>query len=368
MVAAGRSKGQIFSTDIMIAVGIFLLLLGFCFIVWNGILRTATLEINREKTFETTYQILDMLVRSPGIPSYWNRTNVQSIGLAKSDRVLDQKKVEELLEMPESEVAEKFGIGTLNYTIYFLESLTELKIVAKWKDIGYYYRLAAPEVLDPPPCCETSYNSESCGGETDKSFCRYLIDEIKDADMTLYGTGANPPTDWNDLLDDISNYDVVVFEDTALDNLGGREDELRGWLLNGGVLIVTGDSDFVKGLVGLGGSGRGNAEGEIVNLGDPKILEDVDVGWCYSGGFQGSKFLSGSCTLPGDSSPGTCHDFIGLMQMQSGEYYGLQVDYGDEGGMVYTLVSPYGDIYDNPTCSGTAVAENFNIAGRLFRT
>ncbi len=366
-------KGQVFSADLILAMGVFLILLGFCFLIWNGMVSSADLNVNREKSYEKTYQILDTFVRSPGIPSNWNEDNKPStIGLAKNDRMLDDEKVIDMLfDIDEGNITEALDIQGFNYSLYILSSVNEAKVISKWERIADYYRLDPPDPLDTEPCCGTSYNPTPCTG-TDISLCRYITTEITDAEFTLYDPADSGQdqslTELNNLLDDLHEYDAIVFEDTDLrqSDFGGRENELIEWVEDGGSIVVTGDCPFVSDLFGISEAGRGDAVGEIVHLGNPQILMDVEVGWCYEANYKGSKLDEGSCSLPGDSSPGTCHDFIGLIQRASDEYYALQANYGDNGGMIYAMVSPYGDVYDS--CGGNFIQSGYNIATRIFRS
>ena len=59
----------------------------------------------------------DSLIRHAGSPNGWNQTNVNSIGLASSENVLDEAKVAAFLAIDDSTAKKLLGIG--NYDYYF---------------------------------------------------------------------------------------------------------------------------------------------------------------------------------------------------------------------------------------------------------
>ena len=103
-----NKKGQGMVIDLMAAVLIFLIIGGSIMFVW------ADKEIEAEERFFENERItmaertLDTMIKSNGLPANWEEyegtnseiaDNIQMLGLAKRDRVLDVEKVEKFAEL-----------------------------------------------------------------------------------------------------------------------------------------------------------------------------------------------------------------------------------------------------------------------------
>lgn len=94
-------KGVAFSTDMAIAIFIFLALFISITIAWNSVLDSSSRNTQRKDTEMLLLRIADELVRSGGYPQNWeeNPSNAITIGLAESDRILDSEKIQAFLDM-----------------------------------------------------------------------------------------------------------------------------------------------------------------------------------------------------------------------------------------------------------------------------
>src|SRR3989344_297961 len=63
-----------------------------------------------------TFQVSDVLIKSEGVPSNWNSTNVNIIGLASEDRVINVDKLNNFIDLSQQEIKDKMAT---NYDIYF---------------------------------------------------------------------------------------------------------------------------------------------------------------------------------------------------------------------------------------------------------
>lgn len=97
----GTRKGVAFSTDMAVAIFIFLALFISIITAWNSVLDTSNQNIQRKHAEMTVLRIADEFVRSGGYPPHWegNPLSALTIGLAGSDRILDGSKVQAFLDM-----------------------------------------------------------------------------------------------------------------------------------------------------------------------------------------------------------------------------------------------------------------------------
>lgn len=113
-----KKKGQIFTTDFMISVAVFIGVLITIITLWNGIdIHIKEVESRREM-HSIAISVSDALIRSPGFPPSWNSTNVQSIGLAKEEYVLDQQKLMSLIGLDYDTARSIMRLGNYHMLIY----------------------------------------------------------------------------------------------------------------------------------------------------------------------------------------------------------------------------------------------------------
>ena len=95
-------KGQSISIDLLFAMMMFLLLFNAALSIWGN----NALFLQRQTTLNQlqseTMQVADLLVRHSGNPENWEEislSEVDEIGLARTDRILDDAKVARLVEL-----------------------------------------------------------------------------------------------------------------------------------------------------------------------------------------------------------------------------------------------------------------------------
>jgi hypothetical protein len=94
-----KGKGQIWSLDFVTSFVIFFLVLISLFFVWSYA-NTQNVERRMLDNLEiSALSISDSLIRTPGIPKGWNPSNVERIGLASEENVLNVTKIENLISM-----------------------------------------------------------------------------------------------------------------------------------------------------------------------------------------------------------------------------------------------------------------------------
>lgn len=95
-------KGQVFTTDFIVALSVFLFVLFLALVLSNNVnLRVNDIEEYNELE-EASFNAVNQLILSSGEPINWNQfsdlNEVNSLGLAESRNVLDKNKVQWLVD------------------------------------------------------------------------------------------------------------------------------------------------------------------------------------------------------------------------------------------------------------------------------
>lgn len=113
-----NSKGQFFSPDLAIALGVFIFSLALFWAASNVIFDRVEIFNSRLEADETAHSVLNSLVLSGGIPFDWEDHalgDINSFGLVHSNNVLDSAKIVRLVDMLNSSdynsVKYKMGLG-----------------------------------------------------------------------------------------------------------------------------------------------------------------------------------------------------------------------------------------------------------------
>ncbi len=110
-------KGQLFSLDFIGSVVVFVLILTGIIFFWNIYTSRFNAQLERETLTFQLVKISDLLVENPGIPTQWNETNVEVIGLVSSDRKLQVDKLSSFMNVTYDKTKTLFNID--QYDFYF---------------------------------------------------------------------------------------------------------------------------------------------------------------------------------------------------------------------------------------------------------
>jgi len=88
-----NKKGQSFSLEGILSYVIFLAIFAVILFLWSSVTTTIIESEETYKVKELSDNIVESLIRNPGIPRNWTPANVEVIGLAKEPRILDENKV-----------------------------------------------------------------------------------------------------------------------------------------------------------------------------------------------------------------------------------------------------------------------------------
>lgn len=110
--------GQIFTSDFIISIFLFLVLVSVAYMMWveahNQQNQLSAERVLQQQSYHTT----SMLVRTPGYPTNWTAGDVDIIGLADPDHVLQDAKMRELDMMSTEDTRQGLGLsGNTNFLI-----------------------------------------------------------------------------------------------------------------------------------------------------------------------------------------------------------------------------------------------------------
>ena len=225
-------KGQIFTIDFMISIAIFIIVLITIISTWYFI-DTHIKEVeSRRDMHSVSLSVSDALVRSSGHPQDWNSTNVQSVGLAKEEYVLDLRKVMSLMNMDYDTARSVMRLGNYHISIY----LTDLN--------GYN---VSTGVLRSPVAyfCNQQRNIVSQLDSSGLIWDTYQADgpdESAHSQRYYYRAGAygftKPEQMFNFTVLNLSNYKTLILEEPNVKNTSINLTGVQDFLKNGGVLLV----------------------------------------------------------------------------------------------------------------------------------
>lgn len=114
-----KSKGQVISLDFIISILIVFIILAYINDAWNTTTETSRKYLTSESIKKNILITTDFLVNTPGYPDNWEKSpsNVNVIGLAKNDRIINQDKLDAFLVMDYDELKSKLNTG--GWEFYF---------------------------------------------------------------------------------------------------------------------------------------------------------------------------------------------------------------------------------------------------------
>lgn len=110
-----HKKAQIGTTDLFIAISIFIISVIVLVSLWNKYNVILIENAENEEMFSLGMQATDLMVKSPGIPYNWTVSNVEVIGLANSDHNLSFSKVANLTQMSYNASKKLLKIASYDY-------------------------------------------------------------------------------------------------------------------------------------------------------------------------------------------------------------------------------------------------------------
>lgn len=109
-------KGQAISSDFVLAMILVMIIIGTAAASWDRAIYLIGEKNERIESRRLGLAVCDLLVRSPGVPSDWNSTDVYTLGLVERLNVLDKNKINEFNSLPKSEIQELLGIRGFDFS------------------------------------------------------------------------------------------------------------------------------------------------------------------------------------------------------------------------------------------------------------
>lgn len=91
---SGKSNGQTFMPDFMASIVVFGLVLAVFLSSWTSVISDQR-ELGKEISIDTADRTSTFLVSTPGYPENWNSDNVEIVGFAQKENVLDYDRIRE---------------------------------------------------------------------------------------------------------------------------------------------------------------------------------------------------------------------------------------------------------------------------------
>lgn len=108
-------KGQVFSLDAVMSIVIFMFLILILISSWYFYILRLDDNVKDDDLQFKTFQVSELLMKKIGYPSNWDNTNVQILGLVSNPRIISATKLQEFVEMSESDIKERLNIENFNF-------------------------------------------------------------------------------------------------------------------------------------------------------------------------------------------------------------------------------------------------------------
>lgn len=114
-------RAQVWSTDFVISVTVFLMAFFFAMLIWNNMGIQSAEQSKLGDMQKKVLHISDSIIRTAGIPPEWNETTVESVGLSSgTENVLDPAKVSSFISLLNNSYDRARSLMGLDvYNIYF---------------------------------------------------------------------------------------------------------------------------------------------------------------------------------------------------------------------------------------------------------
>jgi hypothetical protein len=113
------NKGQIFTSDFLMAVVIFLFVMLTLQVTQSKMLQEIENQ-DRFLAYESLISTTDTFLLSPGYPENWDNTTVVTIGFADSSHILNITKIKNFLTLDYSKAKNLLGFGTEDFNLSFV--------------------------------------------------------------------------------------------------------------------------------------------------------------------------------------------------------------------------------------------------------
>lgn len=111
-----KSKGQVVTSDFMLAIIILMIVIGMAGSLWNRSMYLIAEKNKRTQMRRLGLAVSSMLVKSSGVPNDWDSDNVITIGLVDRPNVLNEDKILAFNSMEKSKIQDLLGIESFDFS------------------------------------------------------------------------------------------------------------------------------------------------------------------------------------------------------------------------------------------------------------
>lgn len=264
-------KGQVWALDFAVSVIIFAFVSGMLIFAWNYATINSMDQVNLNIIENDVIMISDSLVRAKGVPLNWNKTNVNAIGLAEEENVLNKTKLIQFLEMDYDLLKSVMGIG--NYDFYFGLKYINGTVVEDYGVIepdAAVFAVQNPADFESIDLLDNFVNWDFYWGNEE--------DAPPNQARRVYDNGKSDEV-FDILLSNLTNYNTTILEDPHGAELNDAAERamLFNFVNDGGTYIHIQHQDrLLQDAFGIVNDGNGD-EGIVVAL-DPILKEDTQLG------------------------------------------------------------------------------------------
>ncbi|MFA6065509.1 MAG: hypothetical protein WCW44_00860 [archaeon] len=116
MIQNHKIRGQISSIDLLVAILLFVLIFFSMRNIWIDNLSSALIESDKFQLQVLSNEAIDSLLNTPGYPLSWNAQNVELIGLADKQNVINSIKLAQFKSMNYETAKSKLGLGLYEFS------------------------------------------------------------------------------------------------------------------------------------------------------------------------------------------------------------------------------------------------------------
>jgi hypothetical protein len=267
-LAKKNKHAQIFTTDIVIAISIFFLVLIATVYAWHAIdQKKEPIETRRDMEL-IAQNLAQNIISSKGNPENWQNyvidpSNINSLGAALTPNLLSREKLQKLEDDSDSkyeEMKEILGVRGPKYEFY-------VKVI---------YDPGNDTLFGSNPVIAYTYGESEEGaseGDDENYGIRGYLDE-NDIEYT------NFRENWTALLENIFDYNVAIFEDPEIDDSdvedAGLKETLLNWTAEGNMFIQKEHGTILELFKWKYNQYAANTDGIIVAL--DNMIIDAEIG------------------------------------------------------------------------------------------
>ena len=151
-------KGQIFSMDFMLSLGIFLFILSSSIVIWNNINSQIDQREANNKLQTEIVSISTLLLETPGSPVNWEEdpSKTSQLGLAVKGNLLSSAKILALTNIPYNDAKNLLGLEDEDIYIEFIDANgnllqaggKDMKFGLEPQNAGNIYSISRAVVID----------------------------------------------------------------------------------------------------------------------------------------------------------------------------------------------------------------------------